>query len=266
VRTPIFDGAHGEDWIYRYKDLRSWWESAHHDRIGGVRQVASTPWVPKSKPFWFTELGCAAIDKGTNQPNKFLDALSSESSLPHGSNGRRDDLIQQRYLQAMLGYWADAAHNPTSDIYGGPMIDMDRAHVWAWDARPWPAFPNSLEVWSDGPNYGRGHWLAGRVEAQDLGAVIAELCAQAGVDEVDVRQVFGLVRGFSVADVGSARAALQQLMLAHGLDAVELDGMVVFRSRRERLPVVLDELELAVLGSADGLVSRHRAPVAEMAG
>ncbi len=266
VRTPIFDGAHGEDWIYRYKDLRSWWESAHHDRIGGVRQVASTPWVPKSKPFWFTELGCAAIDKGTNQPNKFLDALSSESSLPHGSNGRRDDLIQQRYLQAMLGYWADAAHNPTSDIYGGPMIDMDRAHVWAWDARPWPAFPNSLEVWSDGPNYGRGHWLAGRVEAQDLGAVIAELCAQAGVDEVDVRQVFGLVRGFSVADVGLARAALQQLMLAHGLDAVELDGMVVFRSRRERLPVVLDELELAVLGSADGLVSRHRAPVAEMAG
>jgi len=266
VRTPIFDGAHGEDWIYRYKDLHNWWEHPHHNRIGGVRQAQATPWVPRSKPFWFTELGCAAIDKGTNQPNKFLDALSAESALPHGSNGRRDDLIQQRYLQAILGYWADPARNPTSDIYGGPMIDMDRAHVWAWDARPWPAFPNSVAVWSDGPNYGRGHWLAGRVEAQDLGAVIVELCAQAGVDEVDVREVFGLVRGFSVGDVGSARAALQQLMLAHGLDAVERDGMVVFRSRRERLPVVLDEPELAVVGGADGLVSRHRAPVAEMAG
>ena len=266
VRTPIFDGAYGEDWIYRYKDLRSWWSNAHTDRIGGVKQAVSTDWIPRSKPIWFTELGCAAIDKGTNEPNKFLDALSSESALPRYSNGRRDDLIQHRYLRAVLGYWGYADNNPVSDVYGGPMLDMSRAHVWAWDTRPWPAFPNNTEVWSDGPNYARGHWLAGRAEAQDLGAVVAELCAAAGLGAVDVSGVYGLVRGFTIDDVGAPRAALQQLTLAHGLDAFEADGTLVFRSRRDRGTHVLPEPEMAVAGNGDGLVVRGRAPGAEMAG
>lgn len=94
IRTEITDGAHGEPWVYRVKDLRGWWQNAHHERIGGVRQAVPTDWVPQSKPIWFTELGCAAIDKGTNQPNKFLDPKSSESSVPYHSNGGRDDLIQ----------------------------------------------------------------------------------------------------------------------------------------------------------------------------
>ncbi len=29
--------------------------------------------MPFSKPIWFTELGCPAIDKGANQPNVFID-------------------------------------------------------------------------------------------------------------------------------------------------------------------------------------------------
>ncbi len=265
-RTPIVDAAHGEDWVFRYKDLRGWWENPHHDRIGGVRQVAATAWVPRSKPFWFTELGCAAIDKGTNEPNKFLDALSSESALPRYSNGRRDDLIQARYLQAMLGYWSEPAHNPVSPLYGGPMVDMARAHVWAWDARPWPAFPNATEVWSDGPNHARGHWLSGRIEAQDLGAVIAELCQRSGLGDVDVSDVHGLVRGFVVDQVGSARAALQQLMLVHGLDAVETGGRLVFRSRRDRAAHRLDPLHLAVTGKDVAGIERSRAASAELAG
>jgi hypothetical protein len=55
-RTPITDGAHGEPWVWRYKDLRGWWENPHHERIDGVRQAVPTDWVPRSKPFWFTEL------------------------------------------------------------------------------------------------------------------------------------------------------------------------------------------------------------------
>ncbi len=72
IRTPITDGAFGEPWIWRYKDILNWWRNAHHDRVNGVRAEIPTAWEPQSKPFWFTELGCAAIDKGTNQPNKFL--------------------------------------------------------------------------------------------------------------------------------------------------------------------------------------------------
>ncbi len=129
-----------------------------------------------SKPIWFTEFGCAAIDKGTNQPNKFLDAKSSESSLPKYSNGARDDLMQKQYLRAMASYWNDPDNNPISEEYEGPMIDMSRAFVWAWDARPFPVFPNNVEVWSDGPNYARGHWINGRTGARSLASVVDEIC------------------------------------------------------------------------------------------
>ena len=107
LRKPITDDAFGEPWVFRYKDLRGWWESDHHDRIGGTRSVLSSGWVPQSKPIRFTEYGCAAVDKGTNQPNRFLDQKSSESGLPKYSNGLRDDLLQLAYFQAGAEHWAE---------------------------------------------------------------------------------------------------------------------------------------------------------------
>jgi hypothetical protein len=50
--------------------------------------------VPQSKPVWFTELGCPAIDRGTNQPNVFFDPKSSKSFTPHFSRGWRDEIIR----------------------------------------------------------------------------------------------------------------------------------------------------------------------------
>ena len=187
-----------------------------------------TAWVPMSKPVWFTEIGCAAIDKGTNQPNKFLDPKSSESAIPHYSNGRRDDLIQAQYLRAMMGYWGRDGVNPISPVYDGPMLQMDRAHVWAWDARPWPAFPNDREKWSDGANWDRGHWITGRIEAAPLDQVVAELCEAAGVIHYDVSRLYGLVRGHLSGETETARARLQSLMLAYGFQAVERGGMLTF--------------------------------------
>ncbi|NIZ13735.1 glycoside hydrolase/phage tail family protein [Phaeobacter sp. HF9A] len=254
IRTPITDGGFGEPWIYRYKDIRSWWSYPHHDRIGGVRAAAPT------------ELGCAAIDKGTNQPNKFLDPKSSESKLPKYSNGLRDDLIQLQYLRAQLTYWRDPAHNPVSVEYGASMLDMDHAYVWAWDARPFPAFPNRVDLWSDGDNYARGHWLNGRVGQRTLASVVAEVCARAGVREIDVSGLWGMVRGYALYDVGEARAALQPLMLRHGFDAIERDGRLVFRLRDGLNPLALEAAEFAVLDEMDGELEQSRVPEAELTG
>jgi hypothetical protein len=266
IRTPITDGAFGEPWVFRYKDLRSWWSLPHHDRLSGVRSATPTPWVPGSKPIRFTEYGCAAIDKATNEPNKFLDPKSSESSVPKFSNGRRDDVIQMQYLRAMREYWTLPANNPVSPAYGGPMLDIARAHVWAWDARPFPVFPNLLSSWSDGANYGYGHWLNGRATNQPLAAVVGDLCERSGLPSPDVSRLYGIVRGFWVSEIGSARSALQPLMLAHGFDAVERDGRLTFRLR-DGLPVAaLDEATLAVTTEIDGAVQTVRAPEAEMAG
>ena len=265
LRKPISDGAHGEPWVFRYKDIRNWWTEPHHERIGGVRQSSATDWVPESKPIWFTELGCAAIDKGANEPNKFLDPKSSESSLPKYSNGARDDLMQMQYLRAVSEYWEAPENNPVSQSYGAPMIATDKMFVWAWDARPYPFFPGNSEVWSDGENYAHGHWLNGRVSARTLGGVLAELCAEAGVSDVDVSKVYGLVRGYALDGGETARSAIQPLLLAFGIDAIERDGMIVFRNRDGRSARVLSDGELAV-GEAGALVSRKRAPEAEVSG
>ena len=240
TRTPITDGAHGEPWVYRYKDLRNWWSCQHHPRINGVRQAVPTAWMPQSKPIRFTEYGCAAIDKGTNQPNKFLDPKSSESALPHYSTGQRDDLVQMAYYTAMARFWRDPANNPTSLFYPGPMLDFDHSLAWAWDARPFPVFPVNQPLWDDGANFETGHWLNGRSANQSLAAVISELCEKSGLPDANTDQAMGVVRGYGLTDVTSARAVLQPLMQANAVDAVEREGVLGFVPRSGLSAIALD--------------------------
>ncbi|MWD28069.1 host specificity protein [Aquicoccus sp. SCR17] len=265
IRTPITDGE-GEPWIWRVKDIRNWWSHAHHDRVGGLRQAQPTVWEPRSKPIWFTEYGCPAVDKGTNQPNKFVDPKSSESALPYFSDGERDELIQAEYLRAIHAYWAEPGVNPVSEVYEGPMIDMSRAFVWCWDARPYPWFPANAAQWSDGDNYRLGHWISGRASGQRLATVAAEICRDAGLEDFDTDHLHGFVRGYEVSDPGEGRAALQPLMLAHGFDPVEREGEVRFVMRDGLRPAAVDPARLAVASELEGRLMRHRVSEAELAG
>ncbi|MBI3672356.1 MAG: glycoside hydrolase/phage tail family protein [Rhizobiales bacterium] len=232
VRSAIGDGAYGKPWVFRYKDVKSWWLNPHHDRPGGVEQAIATAWVPQSKPIWFTEAGCPAVDKGANEPNAFFDAKSGESRLPYFSSGQRDDFMQVRYIEAIAGYWSTTgAANPISSVYGAKMVDPARIFLWAWDARPFPFFPARNDVWADSTNYGRGHWLNGRIAAIPLGQLIAAVCAAYGFAAIDVAGVEGLVDGFTIDRSMSARDALEDLMAAFAIDAVERDGVLVFRMR-----------------------------------
>lgn len=228
IRTPITDGLASKPWIFRYKDIRNWWGNSHYDRTGGSEVLTSTAWVPQSKPIWFTEIGCPAIDKGANQPNVFLDPKSSESHTPYHSNGTRDDLIQRRYIEAFLSYWTD--NNATSSIYSGPMVDMDAAHIWCWDARPFPDFPARKKVWADGVNWHVGHWLSGRTGLVPLCDVIRDIALQSGVETVDVSRVHGMIEGYVLDRPLSARAALQPLTGIYGVHMVETATGLAFIS------------------------------------
>lgn len=227
TRAPITDGL-GEPWIYRAKDLRNWWANAHHNRPGGVRAATPTPWRPGLKPIWLIELGAPAIDKGANQPNLFIDPKSAESARPHFSTGARDDLIQRRMLEAYLRYWAAPGRNPASTEYAGPMLDLPRISLWAYDARPFPAFPARADVWSDGPNWRFGHWLNGRVGASDLAAIVTALCARAGLNDVDAASLRGIVSGFVLDAPFTARSALEALMEVYAFECAEQGGRLVF--------------------------------------
>lgn len=267
IRTPITDGAENEPWVFRYKDIHSWWTKLHYNRRdGGVRDADPNVWVPGSKPIWFMEYGCAAIDKGANEPNKFLDPKSSESALPHYSDGTRDELMQRAALGAVQAYWADPAHNPVDPDSGHRMVDMSRAHVWAWDARPYPWFPNNGALWSDGVNYPRGHWLNGRSSGWALAAVVEEICKRSGVQKIDVSELHGYLRGYLDDGGRDARAALQPLMLAYGFDAVEREGVLKFRLRDGRAEISVPSGDLAVSDEQEARVQTIRAPVAEVAG
>ena len=196
-RTVIADGA-GKPWVFRYKDLKSWWLYAHKNRPGGIESAAATAWVPQSKPIWLMELGCGAVDKAANQPNVFVDPKSAETALPYFSTGRRDDYMQRRYLQAFLeAYDPDSAGgiaglNPVSSVYGARMVDVSRTHVYAWDLRPFPAFPSDTDTWSDGPSWRFGHWLNGRTTSSSLAGLIALMSADYGFDDVDVSRLEAL--------------------------------------------------------------------------
>jgi hypothetical protein len=122
------------------------------------------------------------------------------------------------------------------------------------------------ELWSDGANYARGHWLNGRATAQALAAVVSEVCSRSGVFELDVDGLYGLVRGYSVVDVEPARSVLQPLMLAYGFEAIEREGKLIFRNRGRRAKKVLTPESLALTGEQQSALETTRAPVAEVAG
>jgi hypothetical protein len=236
VRTSITD-AYGKPWVWRAKDIWNWWSNLHHDRPSGGESAGATAWVPGSKPVWFTELGCPAIDKGANQPNVFFDPKSSESAAPYFSSGARDDLMQRRFLEAHLNFWRDPANNP----------DMVTAiYAWCWDARPFPAFPARSDVWGDTANYPVGHWLNGRLGAVALADLVAAICDDAGFSQYDVSDLDGVITGTAVSDISSARDALQPLSVACFFDAVESEGVLrfVMRGGGDALAVTADGLVL----------------------
>lgn len=224
VRTPITDGAYGKPWVFRFKDLESWWGNRHYNRIGGVEQASPTAWMPEMKPFWFTELGCGAVDKGANQPNVFIDAKSVESGRPNFSAGQRSDSQQRRFLEAHLDHW-QSDHAPAG------MVDPDGIYVWTWDARPFPAFPQNSALWADGLNWRTGHWLNGRLGTATLADTIAAILRDHGFDDFDVSEVAGDLGGYVKGDLTSARDLIEPLIALFQIDVIEEGGRLKFRTR-----------------------------------
>jgi hypothetical protein len=232
VRTLIIDGAYGEDWVFRPKDLKGWWSNRHHDRPGGVRSAVPTAWIPGMKPVRLSEFGCAAVDRGGNAPNLFQDAKSSESGLPPGSTGARDDAVQRAALEAVLGHYATSENNPVSAVYGGRMLEA--ADVWCWDARPYPAFPARGDVWADAGTWRAGHWLNGRL-AGDGRDLIEAVLARGGLslEEMAIEGVEGAAAGYVIDRPMRTRDALEPLLAAFDAVAAERDGKVAVLGRVE---------------------------------
>ncbi len=245
VRLPITDGAHGEPWMFRPKDVQGWWSHPHHDRPGWVRSATSTDWTPGLKPIRLTEFGCPAADRGANSPNLFPDPKSSESSLPRFSGGERDDLGQRRALEALLEVYEPGTDANPEAADGRSMIEaMD---AWCWDARPFPDFPARKEVWADAPNWRLGHWLMGRAGVGSAAELIEALLRRAGIspEDFDLSGVTGVAIGYVVDRPMRVRDMLQPLATAWGFDACERGGRIGFAMRSSGTVYALDADGLA---------------------
>ncbi len=252
-RTPISDGI-GKPWIFRAKDIWSWWSEPHFERVGGAELSEPTAWMAKSKPLRLTETGCPAVDKGANQPNIFPDPRSSSAGLPYFSNGRRDDLMQRRYLEAVIStfdpdFGAIEENNPIYD--GARMMDVSGIHLWTWDARPYPAFPLATDVWSDGPNWDTGHWLTGRLGGAPLDDLVSKVLTDQGIDNHDASPLRGGVDGYVIDRSMSARAALESVAQAFSFNAIEDGELIRFRPRGGKPAVTI---------TADDLIAQDNQP------
>ena len=128
------------------KNISNWWATTHQDRGN------QTEWVARSKQVLFSEIGFASVNATTVQPNKFVDPTSSESAYPRGSTEEADQVVQSVALRASLDWIA------TQPWTAG-------AYIWAWDTRPYPAFPNE-DIWGDSVQWEKGHWIEGKNATQ----------------------------------------------------------------------------------------------------
>ncbi len=262
ARRPITDGAYGKPWIHRPKDLAGWWLNPHHERQDGVESPVATGWQPGLKPILLAEIGCPAVQFGANRPNLFPDPKSAEAGLPPFSPGGRDDLVPLR----LIGAWLDAygaggtPENPLSPVTGQPMVPADFIAPWAWDARPFPAFPRQTDLWSDGANWARGHWLNGRLEAMPLDALVGALFADFGLPEPLCEAVDGMVDGYVIDRPMSLRAALEPLARLFGLSFHARAGRIVVRGRPSGPVLTLAAADLVLAPEDGACLERIRQP------
>ena len=218
---------------YAWKNIAWWWENTHTNPDGN-----STPWVAQSKPIWFTEMGFPSVDGATNQPNVFYDPSSSESFFPRSSQGRIDNAAQRLGLLATEMAWKDSTMIP-------------QRFVWTWDARPFPYWPDLRSVWADGELWKTGHWVNGKLGTSGLAAIVAQLCAKAGLasSEVDVSRLSGTVEGYLLTRQQTVREAIEALMGAYFFDCVESNGQLKFVPRGAQLQQSIPQDDLLPQGT-----------------
>lgn len=206
---------------YAWKNIDWWWNHSHVNPDGNV-----TAWVPGSKKIWFTEYGFASVDGTTNQPNVFVDPTSVDSGFPRFSKARADFAVQRAAIEATELEWA-----------GSGMVE--HKFLWTWDARPYPQWPDLLDIWADGRNWATGHWVQGKLGRVQLGGIVRDLLLRTGLapGKVDCSELSDSVDGFLLYQRGTVREALEQLMMAYPFDMVETNG--VLKARKRGRPLTL---------------------------
>ena len=181
------------------------------------RAARRRPGSPQSKPIWFTELGCPAVDRGTNQPNVFFDPKSSESFVPYFSRGWRDDAIQRAYLEATYLWWGDAGEQP--DLVGlrrpdGARRRMRRLDLGRAALSVLPRARRRLDRRAELAARALADRAARRGVARRARARTSACAPGMPEDRIDVSGLWGAVEGYVITALESPRASITTLVAA----------------------------------------------------
>lgn len=137
---------------WAWKNVKHWWESFHPTK---------TCWLPKLKPIIFTEYGFSSIEGASNKPYYYFDA-SSDDTAPTASNYAQSLAIaaSETFFQEMNKQEPDF---------------LPYTFLYAWDARPFPAFPENCNYWSDCIQYPYSHSVNGKLQIVETGSSEHEL-------------------------------------------------------------------------------------------
>jgi len=177
--------------------------------------------VPKSKKIWFTEYGFPSINCSSNQPNVFYDPSTTESAVPIHSNILPDLLAQRRAIEATELRWK------SSEM-------VDNKFLWTWDARPYPAWPNYKDLWTDVDCWHRGHWVQGKLGQSSLGEILKDLTYRTILHRIEVSELLNHIQGFVLAEQTSVKRILETLQLYYFFDFVFEDNILKLKSRTNR--------------------------------
>ncbi|WP_265023274.1 glycoside hydrolase/phage tail family protein [Wolbachia endosymbiont (group A) of Epistrophe grossularia] len=197
---------------YAWKNIEKWWSETHTNPDG-----SKTKWQPKMKKIWFTEYGFPSMNGCTNEPNVFVDKGSIESKYPRYSNGEVSFLSQKIAIEGTLKKWQ------SSEM-------VEKMFLWAWDARPFPYFPNLCDVWADCHNWQTGHWIQGKLSQLNISDVLSDLLQKTGLksDQFDTSNVKGLLSGYVINDQQPVRSIIKMLQSCYFFDVVEQDSKLKF--------------------------------------
>ncbi len=251
IRTPITDGAYGKPWVFRYKDLDGLVgepalqpagrrrggkpdrvgaggqaDLVHRGRLPGGRQGRQPAQrLPRSEVVG--ERDPLLLDRGPRRP-RAAPLLRGDARL-----------LGRRPTRTM-----SPGSNPVSGVYGGRMVRPARTHLWTWDARPYPAFPALLDVWADGENWETGHWLTGRLGAAPASDLVIRILADYGITGVAVGELDGIVDGYLIDGIVSAREALEPLASLLMFEAFELGDTIRIAPRGRKTAAAFGDDDL----------------------
>lgn len=204
---------------YAIKNIKFWWENKHINPDG-----LETLWQAKHKKIWFTEYGFASVDATTNEPSKFYDVNSMDGGFPKNSKGFCDFYAQRMALEATEEVWKN------SDF-------VEQKFIWCWDARPYPYFPNRLDLWTDGGNWKFGHWLNGKVKLTQAKDLLKQLFIDAKINQNTISniEINDVIDGFVINNNLTLNDALEMLKTVYFFDFIEQNGAVNIISNKNNV-------------------------------